>query len=419
MRRSLSTLLYILVLAAGTDVLSISGMVADANCLDLETAWERVLHCSPGLAASNLGIVAKQGEALQASLKPNPLLEVEAENLGVTGHNRNAEPPQTTFAVSQLFELGGKRRARFELASSEARVAFWDLQIARQDLRLELVTHFITVAAAHECFKFSQQKRETVEKLWECVAAQVQGGKCSPLHQLKAEIQLEEAYLEEREAFAAYEESKRELSLLWGTPCPDFEGVFFDLYAFCPPTSLDLMLPGLYQTPDYARAKQAVTRASRLLCLEKVCGIPDLVLTAGVRWFNDSNAVGGVVAAEMPIPFFNCNLGNIRRAAAEWGQAGFLLDESVRLLQEGITLAYGHLQIAYETSLTISQGLLTSAEKAFCWTQEGYQGGKLDYMELLEAEKMVYEVQEKYVASLLDYHLHQAELARLCGGWNE
>jgi outer membrane protein TolC len=53
------------------------------------------------------------------------------------------------------------------------------------------------------------------------------------------------------------------------------------------------------------------------------------------------------------------------------------------------------------------------------WTQEGYESGKWDYLELLEAQKIVLEVQKKHADVLFDYHMHQAELARLTGEYNE
>lgn len=397
----------------------VAGYSQECICLDFETAWERVLGCAPTLSIANLEVDARAADAIQAGLMPNPVLEIEAENLGVSHPDHDTEPPQTTISLSQLLELGGKRQARWAVAACEADVAFWDAQIALQDKQLQLLAAFITVSAAQERWCLAQEKREVAEKIHECVVLQCQSGKASPIQERKAHIGLKGACIDEREAWGALEASKKQLSLMWDNPCPDFDCVVFDFYQYRQPPCLDEIMEGLYCTPDYVRAQQGVCCASRVLNLEKSNSIPDVVFTLGYRIYNDAHAHGWVVGAQMPLPFFNYNQGNIQRACTQYGQAGYQMDEVVRKLKEVISAAHEHLLAAYDTSVMIHKGVLADAAEAFDLTQEGYQCGKFDYMELLEAQHMLFEIQEKYIDVLSDYHLHRAELARMSGEFND
>ena len=189
-------------------------------------------------------------------------------------------------------------------------------------MRLELANAFIAVSAAQEKYKIARNKREIAEKLHECVVIQVQGAKASPIQEKRAQITLKGACLEEREHWADLEEAKKQLSLMWGDPCPDFDCVDFDLYQYDAPPCQEMLLEGLYLTPDFERARQEVCCASRYLTLEKRNAIPDIVVTVGYRAYNDSNAHGWVVGAQMPIPFFNYNQGNIERARVKAWPSG-------------------------------------------------------------------------------------------------
>lgn len=388
-------------------------------CLDFETAWARVINGAPSLSVAELEIDARTAEATQVGLFQNPVLEVEAENIGVSHPSRNTEPPQTTISLSQLLELGGKRRARWAVAACETDIAFWDAQIAMQDRRLQLITAFIAVSASQEKYQLAQKKKQVGEQFHECVVTQCQNGKASPIQEKKALIAFKAACINEREAWGRFEEAKKQLSLMWGCPCPDFDGVAFDFYLFSQPPCQEELLEGLYCTPDYVRAQQGLCCASRVLNLEKINSIPDVVVTVGCRVYNDANAYGWVVGAQMPIPFFNYNQGNIQRACIKYGQAGYQMDELVRGLQEVISVAHEHLLVAYDTSVMICKGVLSDALEAFDLTQDGYRSGKFDYMELLDAQQMLFEIQEKYIDVLSDYHLHRAELARLSGEFND
>lgn len=387
---------------------------ADECVLTFESAWSRILSFAPSLAVADEEIAMREAEKRQVSFRPNPIIGVEAENLGVRNKNDQAEPPQTTFVVSQLVELGKKRRARVEFAASQSEIAYIETQIARQDLLYELKNNFIKTRIAQERLKIEIERAKVAEKIVEAVRMQVIAGIVSPIQEKKAELGWKSAQVGVNEASSELIQSRTQLSSMWGSACPDFEEVEFDLFTYCTPPSACTVLQNIENTFDFAKAEQEVFAATRSLKLQKANGVPDVNINFGYRIFNNSNQHGWVIGAEMPIPI-NRNQGNIQRAVSEVNQTRYQLDEIARVLREKVLVVYARLVASFEQSEMIRDGVLAEASETFNLTERGYNMGKLQYLDLLDSQRMLFESQEKYLEVLSVYHLSKAELNRLSG----
>jgi outer membrane protein, heavy metal efflux system len=80
--------------------------------LRLEEVLRTALLQNPELSATAFEVRAADARALQAGLLPNPELELELEEFGGTGELRGTRASESTFQLSQLIELGGKRARR-------------------------------------------------------------------------------------------------------------------------------------------------------------------------------------------------------------------------------------------------------------------------------------------------------------------
>ena len=67
-----------------------------AEPLTLEEAVSRAVAASPELQARGAGVAAARAGQVQAGLRPNPILSVEAENLAGTGDYSVFEQPELT-----------------------------------------------------------------------------------------------------------------------------------------------------------------------------------------------------------------------------------------------------------------------------------------------------------------------------------
>ena len=82
--------------------------------------FKRAEGIAPRLAESAANVRVAEGQALQATARPNPSVGLEVENFGLSGRYGGLSNTQTTLSINQPFELDGKRNAR--IAAGEAGV---------------------------------------------------------------------------------------------------------------------------------------------------------------------------------------------------------------------------------------------------------------------------------------------------------
>lgn len=387
-----------------------------ANQLDFDSAWQRVVLYSPSIGVAEAEVCALEGEAQQMSLRPNPIFEIEAENLGISHPTEDTEPPQSTYSISQLVELGGKRQARWELASSVKNAAFWESQIVRLDLMFALKRAFIETKLAQEKVTLVEQRVFAAEQALEAILRQIEGGKASPLQEKKGRMRILNEKIALREAQGILDQSRKRISAMWGDESPDFEDVCFELFDVPPPPEQKCIFEQFFHSPDFLLAKQMMCSAAKNVKLQKANRIPDVNFTIGYRTFHDSSNSGGlVVGAAMPLPVFDRNQGFIKSALYELSQSEYKMNVLVLETQEKINLIYEKMCALFQEVDLMRNGILNEALETYYLTEDGYKKGKIEYLELLEAKKMLCEVQESYLNLLLEYHMNWAELSRLSG----
>ena len=96
--------------------------------MTLRQALALTLSRSPELAAISYDIRIAEARILQAQLRPNPELDLEAEDIAGSGEFSNARRSENTLQLGQLIELGGKRGAQVREAGS---VAIWRSSITK------------------------------------------------------------------------------------------------------------------------------------------------------------------------------------------------------------------------------------------------------------------------------------------------
>src|SRR3981081_2760100 len=89
------------------------------RALTPEDAVALALERNANLTAASARVVAAEGLRVQAGLKPNPRLILQSENARFAGSSPfHYEQDTDNFGyVSQVFEAGGKRQSRIDLAS--------------------------------------------------------------------------------------------------------------------------------------------------------------------------------------------------------------------------------------------------------------------------------------------------------------
>jgi outer membrane protein, heavy metal efflux system len=383
--------------------------------LSLRDALAAALLQSPDLAAMGYEVRVREAEALQAGLLPNPELGIELENFGGTGEVGDFDSLETTLALSQLVELGGKRVKRRRVAEHESRLAGWEYEIRRIDVLSKTAGDYVGLLAAQRRLGIAKQTLELAQRVFDVVGERVDAGKVSPVERAKARVELAQAQLGLEQAQRAVLASRVRLASNWGSTDPQFERLGGDFDRTVAPPTVEALLEKVEQNPDIAAwaADAALRKAQVDLAMAQ--RIPDLTVEGGVRRFNEIEETAFVAGISMPLMVFDRNQGGIRAARLRVLQGGRLEQAARVQIRTAVVETFQILDTAFISVQTTRDTIVPSAELAFSAAEEAFRQGKIGALGLLDAERTLFDARRQLTAALTMYHLAVIASERLIG----
>jgi cobalt-zinc-cadmium efflux system outer membrane protein len=381
--------------------------------LSFDEAVYKTLSLSPKLRVADSEVNEKAGLQIQSSLFPNPVAGYSVENVFGNKDWQGWEAAESRYEVAQLVELGGKRGFRFQTAKYQYYAAQAGFEAKQLSLLNQLLKAFTLVAASQENLELALSQTEIAEEVYKTVSAKVEAGKVSLIQQNKAEIALSTAQINLQRAKTELSKNNEKLSILWGNSCPDFTRVIFPFYEISRPLPLDECLANIKGNPELLRSQMDYLAAHQNLNLEKSLAIPDVTVTMGYKTLQDTGNKGLILGASIPIPIFNQNQGNILNAKAQTFKTRDQYFELELALENKLSLSHKELMRAYNEAELINATVLTKAVQSFELAKMGYQEGKFEYLDMLDSQKTLFEVRERYIQALLNYHQSLADIEYL------
>jgi cobalt-zinc-cadmium efflux system outer membrane protein len=381
--------------------------------LSFDEAVSKTLSLSPKLRIADSEINEKAGLQIQSSLYPNPVAGYSVENVFGNKDWQGWEAAESRYEIAQLVELGGKRGFRYQTAKFQYHAAQAGFQAKQLSILNRLLKLFTLVVAAQENLDLALSQTKIAEEVYKTVTAKVEAGKVSLIQQNKAEIALSTAKINQEKAKADFSKSKERLSVLWGSSCPDFDRASFPFYEINLPVPVEECLADLRGNPELLRSQMEHLSAHENLNLEKSLAIPDVTVTLGYKTLQDTGNRGLIFGASIPIPLFNQNQGNVQRARAQKNKAHDQYIELQLALENKLSIAHKDLVRAYREAEQIRTTVLKTAVQSFELAKEGYTEGKFEYLDMLDSQKTLFEVRERYIQALLNYHQSMADIEYL------
>jgi cobalt-zinc-cadmium efflux system outer membrane protein len=315
--------------------------------------------------------------------------------------------------LSQLIELGGKRTKRTRLAALENDLAGWDYEIKRIDALTEANKTFIDVLAAQEQVAVAEELVRLAARARETASERVLAGKVSPLEETKAGVALSETRIQLEKARSNFIATRKRLAAIWAETTPAFERVEGNLDSVLPIPSDETLKKYLERNPDLARWAKEMEQRTAIFDVEKAKRIPDLTVSGGVRQFADTSDTALVFGVSLPLPLFDRNQGGIQEAEYKKAKAREESRAAQAKAASKLGDAYQALVFSYEESKSLKQDILPAAQGAFEAAEEGFREGKFSFLELLDAQRTLFESRGRYVESLSNYHKAVADVERL------
>ncbi|MFC3674983.1 TolC family protein [Ferrovibrio xuzhouensis] len=367
------------------------------------------------LRAADAGLAGAGGALMQAGVRPNPELFVDAENFAGSKSYSGTQSLEWTAGLSQRIEIGGKRTARISEAQAGLTQAGHQRDLEALSLRADIARTYIRVLASARRVELADRQKDNAATIASAVDARVEAGKEAAVQTQRADILRATAGMAAQKARGAYQASLAELAALLNRPAGSLQlqTGWLDEIGAVPDIAPDEA--SLAVNPKYALITAAIERARAGIAVATAAAVPDPTLRAGFRRYNDDDSSAIVVGVSVPIPVFDRNRGAILEARQSLIRAE-AEQEAARLEILG-DLAKSRTAVltAYQQVQTLKSAVEPAADRALSAARDGYQTGKFDFLNLLDAQRTRFEIEEQLAAALEEYHLARIALTTLVG----
>jgi cobalt-zinc-cadmium efflux system outer membrane protein len=381
----------------------------------LRDALALALMGNPELAVFSWETRASEARALQAGKAPNPELDIRVYHLDIERRNLPPDEARNRVILSQVFELGGKRRRRFDLAQTERELAGWDYEAKRIEVATVVAGHFAAVLGAQRRVESLRRFVEFNEKTRDSVSALVEGGALRRVetHQVARQVGLARVELQRAESELAA--ARFGLAATWGRRSPRFTEAVGDLEQVTPVPDIETLIDLAEQSPTIARWSAEQARGEAALALAKARRVPDIRWGAGVRWENDASGQDFLVDFEIPLPLLDRKQGEILEARFDMARAQAGRKAARATSSAEIAEFYYQLEESRARSLTLREEVLPAARASLEAHRLGFERTAANVGDLLDARRDLARAEVQYTDALVDYHLALATLEGLVG----
>ena len=384
--------------------------------VDLAQAIRMALDAHPRLRSAEAASRAAAGRLQQSAARPNPEIEAEVEDVGLRGDGFQSST--VTLRAGQVVELGGKRAARKQVAGLDLDLARRDADSARVELVAEVKDRFREVLVARERARAAGLSRDLAATVRDTVAERVRSGKVSPVALIKADVELAGRRVEVQRAETSLSAASAALRALWGEP-PAGGGaieVLGDLREIPAVPDLEALMALLPRHPAWARGEREEDLARAQVAVERAAAVPDVTLSAGLAHGREDRAEAVELAVSFPLPLFDRNRGAIAAAMAEVDRVRADQAATRLALRSDLVSQWHEYQAATAEARAVRDDILPGARKAFDTAAEAYRSGRLEYLDVLDAQQTLADAERHGIEALDAVHRSIGALERLVGG---
>jgi outer membrane protein, heavy metal efflux system len=373
--------------------------------------------------AAKSGVDAATAQFIIAWEFPNPTVSLSTYKIG----DQNAGTPlgnglwernyDSYAAVSQLFEIAGKRGDRQRAASAgvlSAKARFFD---AKRTLDQGVTKAYVGALLAGENARNLTESAGYMRREATIAEAQHAAGDLSEADLKTIEINAEQFELQAKTAEAAAVQARIAVEVLMGVEKPNGNWTpgdqLEDLAASSAPADASNTATNA-ERPDVLAAATDLRAAQENLKLQKAERIPDPTVFIG----GEHNPPGGSppvdtfnVGVSFPLPLWNRNGGNIKAAQAAADQARIALEQLKAQAAADLATAKSAYDEAYLRWLRYRDQTVPKSAKVRAAMEFKYQKGAASLVDFLNAEQTDNSIRLAFAQAMNDTASTAADLA--------
>jgi len=403
-----------LALACAAPLMGVAASAA-SQTLTLASAIEQTMASNPELRVYAPRLAGARARTAQAALKPPLELQAEVQDAFGTGNASGFDIAETTFALSQVVELGGKRESRMDAAAASTSLTQAERAAAELDVLAEVTRRFIHVASDQEHLALTMRATVLAEDNVAAAAARVAAARAPDVELRRARITSARVGVAQEHAEHELLTSRRKLAAMWGDTEAHFDRVGADLYALPPSEGYEQLVAKLASNPDFARFASEERLRDAELRVAEAHARTDLTWRAGVRILSETNDEALVFGVTMPLNASRRARNDIALARAEREQTTAERDAHRVRAEAQLFELFQELRHSITEADMLRTTVLPEMEAALEATRYAFERGRYSYLEWVDAQRELVDVQRALIGASANAHLYRTEIERLTG----
>ncbi len=402
---------------------SITKYLDSINGLTADEAVRIALENNDELAAARKEIEAARALVKQAKLRPNPSVEFSRQEQ-IGGKDNN-----TTLGGSLPLELGGRRKARINVAAAELAVREKEVADRERHLAAEVRAKFGEALAETLKLKLVEDLLATAVSGYQLVQARVREGRTAPLEENMTLVEVNRLRSMRETAAGKTEIAFLELRNLLGMKPEEplrLRGDFKDLLAPLPPLA-EATQQALQTRPDLLAFQSIETLSQAQIEQARAAGKLDASASLGYGRNNFSFPVNGITDAgelrpvqgifhslkfgvTFEIPVRNRNQGAIEAAVANSEAAAKRREYAELTIRRQVAAAYARYQSASRAMEIFRVGVRDQADANLDVVRQTYELGARNLIDYLIEERRFIELENEFIDAQLAVYQARVEI---------
>ncbi len=388
---------------------------ARSDTLSLSGAIQRALEQNPQLKVFYTQVKAREARTWQESLLPNPELDIEVENFAGTGPYTAFKSTESTITIGQPIVLGGKIDKRTRIAAAESDIALLQYEIQRLEVVTRVRNDFTQMLRAQRRLELERKLLELSRSFKKNVDRLVQSGRLSRAESARAQVELSNRQVALQQSLRQLNNARRRLAAAWGAKSPDFKFVKGDFITLEAALNTDEIWQKLRNSPLVIRQQAVMERQKTETELAEALAIPDPIIRLGYRKLNESGDQAFVTGVSIPLPVFDRNQGGRQEAVLRQLQSAEELETLKNDLNTEIGVRLETIQNISNEIEIMKNTILPQASKAYEIIYENYQRGKYAIIDVLDAQRQLFNAEGRYIDLLAELNIQIIGLEGVLG----
>jgi len=332
-------------------------------------------------------------------------------------NNQAADPFQEKrWTVSQSVDFPLTTAYRIKAIRDEAKAMELNIQEEERKVKSDVKSRYVEVIYALHLQKLRDQQLKLTTELYNAVYTQFETGMGNGMDLTKAELQVAEANNDIDDARRQLHMARYSLFKLMGLP-PENQKYTIQFMDSLKSNNVEVSqitaLSVLSDQPSYKSAEKELDAAGYYLKEARSNILPDIRFNLYKQDYGTGyNFNGFELGLSFPIWYPFEQKGKIRMNLARQEEIQWKQKEIRSGVKEQIEHAWHSYEVSRSTIKRYDETIRSKAQKLQSLTMNAYRLGEVDLLNLIQAQQIYLNSQQRYLSALRDYYIQLVELER-------